>query len=203
MKPDGTVQAPLMVRRVSLDAIHADPANTNTHDARNLAAIVASLREFGQVEPLVVRKGTGRVIGGNGRLEAMRSIGWSHCDVVEIEASEIKAAGLGIALNRTAKLSAFDEQALLRTLAALQSEPDFPTESTGFSDAEVADLLARLGGPGDDPEPEAEPEAEPDAPVEHVTEKWMVVVECRDEADQVAMIERLMAEGREVKAIVA
>ncbi|MBA2557275.1 MAG: hypothetical protein H0V12_08040 [Chloroflexi bacterium] len=40
-----------------------------------MEAIAASLRRFEQVEPLVVQKATGRVIGGNGRLVAMKKLG--------------------------------------------------------------------------------------------------------------------------------
>jgi ParB-like chromosome segregation protein Spo0J len=61
----------LQIRRVALDALHQDPANARAHGPENMAAIEASLARFGQAEPLVVHAGTGRVIGGNGRLAAM------------------------------------------------------------------------------------------------------------------------------------
>ena len=61
----------LAITRVPLDALHLDPANARAHDERNLAAIEASLARFGQAEPLVVQAGTGRVIGGIGRMAAM------------------------------------------------------------------------------------------------------------------------------------
>ena len=78
-------QAALKVRRVPLDSLHLDPANARSHPQENMEAIVASLRRFGQAEPLVVQKRTGRVIGGNGRLVAMKQLGWTECDVVELE----------------------------------------------------------------------------------------------------------------------
>jgi ParB-like chromosome segregation protein Spo0J len=56
---------------VPLDDLHQDPGNVRTHGERNMEAIRESLSQFGQVEPLVVQEKTGRVIGGNGRLEAM------------------------------------------------------------------------------------------------------------------------------------
>ncbi len=55
----------------------------------NLDAIVASLKRFGQVEPLVVQSATGRIIGGNGRVDAMNRPGWAHCDVVHVDTSDI------------------------------------------------------------------------------------------------------------------
>jgi ParB-like chromosome segregation protein Spo0J len=61
----------LTIRRVALDALHFDPANARTHGPENMDAITASLQRIGQLEPLIVHAGTGRVIGGNGRLVAM------------------------------------------------------------------------------------------------------------------------------------
>jgi ParB-like chromosome segregation protein Spo0J len=61
----------LSIRRVPLTELHADAANARTHGDKNLEAIRASLLQFGQAEPLVVQKSTGRVVGGNGRLVVM------------------------------------------------------------------------------------------------------------------------------------
>ena len=119
-----------------LDSLHADPANARQHGDRNLDAIRASLATFGQVEPLVVHAATKRVIGGNGRLTAMRALGWTHADIVEIDVSETQATALGIALNRTAELAEWDEQALGKIL---QSLPDL--EGVGFDDAELKPSL--------------------------------------------------------------
>jgi len=73
------------VRRVSIDSIHLDPGNARSHGDENMAAIEASLRRFGQVEPLVIQQKTGRIIGGNGRVVAMKKLGWTDCDVVYVD----------------------------------------------------------------------------------------------------------------------
>jgi len=98
--------AGLAIRRVPLDSLHLDPSNARLHGPQNMDAIKASLQRFGQAEPLVVQKSSGRVIGGNGRLEAMRALGWTECDVVELEVDDLQATALGIALNRTSELVA-------------------------------------------------------------------------------------------------
>ena len=84
----------LEIKRVSLDSLHQDPANARAHGEKNLDAIVASLHRFGQAEPLVVHGGTGRVIGGNGRLVAMRKLGWTEAEVVELDLSDIEATAV-------------------------------------------------------------------------------------------------------------
>ena len=88
----------LEIHRVSIEALHTDPANARAHDEANLAAIRASLERFGQSEPLVVQASTGRVIGGNGRLAVMQRLGWKACDVVQLDIDDLQATALGIAL---------------------------------------------------------------------------------------------------------
>ena len=138
----------LSVRRVRLDDIHLDLANTNSHNAKNLEAIASSLTRFGQVEPLVVQKSTGRVIGGNGRLEAMKALGMTECDIVEVDFDSTQSTALSIALNRTAELSEWDDDALMRTLESLRDD-GVPVEAAGFSDAELDAMLAGVGGDAD------------------------------------------------------
>ena len=84
----------LVIRRVSLDTLHLDPSNARQHGDANMAAIQASLSRFGQAEPLVVQTSTGRVIGGNGRVAAMRDLGWTECDVVELDLTDLQATAL-------------------------------------------------------------------------------------------------------------
>ncbi len=134
----------LKIRRVKITELHADPANARTHGERNLNAIEDSLKSFGQVEPLVVQKSTGKVIGGNGRLEVMRRAGIEECDVVEVDVDDAKATALGIALNRTAELAEWDDEVLTKLLEALPSEL---LEVSGFNSDDLQELIAELHPP--------------------------------------------------------
>jgi len=137
----------LNLSTVALADLRPDPANPRTHDARNLAAIAASLREHGQVEPLLVQKSTMMVIGGNGRAEAMRSLGWKQARVALLDVSDTEARKLSIALNRTGELAGWDEAVLARHLSDL-SELDtaFDVDALGFSAAEMDALVAAYVG---------------------------------------------------------
>ena len=95
----------LTTKRVPLAQLCLDPANARLHPERNLDSIADSLKRFGQVEPLIVQASTGRVIGGNGRLEVMRSLSWTDCDVVELDVDNLEATALGLALNRSVETS--------------------------------------------------------------------------------------------------
>jgi hypothetical protein len=147
--------ARLEVVRVPLSAIHLDPANARLHGERNLSSIVASLKEFGQVEPLVVQRSSGKIIGGNGRYEAMKHIGWTECDVAYVDIDNVKATALGIALNRTAELAEWDRDVLGGLLKTLENE-DYDVASIGYTDDELRALIDSA----DDGEVVEDPEGE-------------------------------------------
>jgi DNA modification methylase len=157
----------LTVKRVPLAQLVPDPQNARTHDDKNLGAIRSSLTKFGQVEPLVVRKGSNVVIGGNGRLEAMRSLEWTHAAVTWFEGTDAEARALGLALNRTAELAAWDEGRLAAALAEVKAEG--LADAAGWTDDEIAAAVASVTP--------AEPAADPGAEVDRADEllaKWKV-----------------------------
>lgn len=127
-------------KRVKLDELHEDPANARLHPDENLADIRASLKEFGQVEPLVVQKSSGKVIGGNGRLKVMRELGWAECDVAYVDMDNAKSTALGIALNRAGERAEWNEE-------QLQSLIDELDGNEGELDAMLAELEAELDKP--------------------------------------------------------
>ena len=131
------------VRRVPIADLHHDPANVRSHDKRNIEAIAGSLARFGQQKPIVVDP-TGVVIAGNGTLEAARSLGWESIVVVESDLSGAERTAYAIADNRTAELASWDEESLS---AMLQSMDDDLRHVTGFSDDDIATLLASVEPP--------------------------------------------------------
>jgi DNA modification methylase len=161
----------LTIRRVALDALIPDPANARTHGPENMDAITASLQRFGQCEPLVVHAGTGRVIGGNGRLAAMKKLGWTEADVVELDLNAVDATALGIALNRTGELAEWDDEALSKLLASLRDEGAL--DGVGFSNAELDELLAQFDD-GTNDVADVEPGDPPADPVSRLGDLWVL-----------------------------
>lgn len=105
----------------STEQLTLDPRNTRKHGSRNLAAVRASLKEFGQQQPLLVDK-RGVVICGNGRLEAMRQLGWEEAWVEVTNLTGAEALAYAVADNRTAELAEWDYEELAQQLAALKQE---------------------------------------------------------------------------------
>lgn len=120
----------LKVRRVKLTELVEDVGNPRRHDERDLAATEASLKAHGQVDPLVVQKGTMRLIAGHGRKEAMRRLGWKQAEIVEVECDDTEFRALSIRLNRTGELAGWSAGVLEAALSELAEAgwgnlPDF------------------------------------------------------------------------------
>lgn len=137
----------MQIKQVPLDSISQDPANVRKHNERNIDAIVASLRAFGQQTPIVV-DARGVILKGNGTYEAARKLGWENIGVVFTELSGSSATAYAIADNRTSELGEWDLPALGKQLESLETE-GFNIETLAFDETYLAfasDLNA------DDPE---------------------------------------------------
>ena len=141
------------VKLVKIDSLILDPKNARTHDDRNLSTIGSSLDKFGQVEMLVVQKGSGRVIAGHGRIEAAKALGEESLYVNEIECTDVEAKDLAIRLNRSAELASWNNPQLAESLAELQFE-DIEIADLGFSQIEFDALVERSSEPKETTAPE-------------------------------------------------
>lgn len=134
-------RSPLKIKTVPISELVTDPENARVHEAKNLDSIIGSLRHFGQVEPLVVQKGTGKVIGGNGRLVAMQQLGWADAKIVELDIEDREATALGLALNRTGELAGWDFEKLAELTQSLASQ-DFDLSSIGWTSDDLSPIWA-------------------------------------------------------------
>lgn len=97
-----------------------DPSNVRKHGRKNLDAIKASLRKFGQQKPIVV-DAKGIVLAGNGTLAAAQELGWTEIDIIRTQLEGVEATMFAIADNRTAELAEW-EDSLNDVLKSLQDE---------------------------------------------------------------------------------
>lgn len=139
----------MKLETVAIDSLSLDPANLRKHSARNLDAIGASLRRFGQQKPIVVNA-QNVVLAGNGTLTAARAIGWKEIKIVRSELAGTQATAFGIADNRSAELAEW-ENSLGEVLASLRLD-NFPLEEIGFDEAEFAKLHPPAFEPGTEEE---------------------------------------------------
>ncbi|MBX3467171.1 MAG: DNA modification methylase [Planctomycetes bacterium] len=142
-----------------IEGLRLDPRNARRHPEVNMAAIQASLERFGQRKPAVANRRTGIVLAGNGLVTAARALGWDQVAVVWTDDDETTATAYGIADNRTADLSMFDDAVLADLLREVEDE--YPPADLGFTLDEVEALVRRVeaetgtgGGGGGQPAPE-------------------------------------------------
>jgi DNA modification methylase len=111
----------MKLQTVLIGKISLDPANVRTHDEKNINAIVASLKRFGQQKPIVLDSNN-IVRAGNGTLEAAKRLGWKTIKAVKSELQKEELIAYAIADNRTAELADWDDEALTQQLLILDDE---------------------------------------------------------------------------------
>lgn len=180
----------LLVQRLPIRRIRAAAYNPRKHlraSDPEYQAIKRSIQSFGLVDPLIWNKRTGNLVGGHQRLKVLRDeFGASEVDVSVVDLGPAEEKALNLALNRVG--GTWDEGALADLLGELRAEIDLA--ATGFTQAEIDELLAR-GGPVD-----SEPAAGPSL-------VHRIIIECRNEPEQRSLLERLTAEGLSCRATIS
>jgi len=139
------------------------------HNDHAVAAVAASIREYGFRQPIVVDE-DGVIVVGSTRFKAALQLGLQTVPVhvaTGLTPAQLKA--YRIADNKTAELADWDQDLLVQELAALQ-KMDFDLDLVGFSADELQDLFQAEVGPGlTDPD---EVPAPPDEPVTRPGDLW-------------------------------
>lgn len=181
---------------VPIHLVSADPGNLREHNDKNLRATMHSLRTYGQRKPIVcnvVQEGDQlRLVteAGAGTLDAAIRLGWHYIAISRETDDEATARNYSVADNRTGDLSGWRNRDLLEHL---RMQDMLTREALGFDDGDLQKLLKKVEGKGSKPD-------SPDAAPQLGGVKYRVVVEklngqLLSEAEQVALLQRLQAEG--------
>lgn len=155
----------------SLDKLVPYDRNPRTHAAEQVSQIAASIVEFGFLNPILVDTDAG-IIAGHGRLQAAKQLGLAQVPVVVLDhLTENQKRAYLIADNKLALNAGWDEELLRAEITALAAEK-FDLPLMGFSDDELADLLADSNAATGNTDEDAVPEV----PVEPVTKTGDVYV---------------------------
>jgi len=174
-----------------------DPKNARRHPERNLEVIADLLGQVGAARSIVIDE-EGVVLAGNGVLAAAGRAGIEKVRVVDADGKTLVAVRrsgltrrqktqLAVGDNRSNELSTWEGPAL----TGLVEEVGLDLAEIGFTPEELAKLNAELGSDN------------PASPVEEATigESFQVVVECRDEAEQQHVYDRLVGEGLQCRVL--
>ncbi len=137
---------PLETNLVSIDEIKPYPGNPRVNDEA-VAAVAASIREFGFRQPIVVDADS-VVVVGHTRLLAARKLGLERVPVhVATDLTPEQARAYRLADNKTGEIATWDLEALALELSGLR-EGGYDLGLLGFDEGELASLLAPTGTVG-------------------------------------------------------
>jgi ParB-like chromosome segregation protein Spo0J len=146
MTSAAAVQVPQFSFR-NVDELVPYANNARTHSEAQVAQIAASIAEFGFNAPVLI-DGANGIIAGHGRVMAAKKLGLVQVPVIELShMTEAQKRAYIIADNKIALNAGWDEEKLAAEIAALSDVGVINIETLGFSEDEVASLLA---GHGDD-----------------------------------------------------
>lgn len=115
--------------------------NSRTHSPEQVAQIMASIREFGWTNPVLIDE-HGGVIAGHGRIMAARELGMDEVpSIVLTGLTDAQKRAYIIADNKLALNAGWDDAMLRLELEALRSL-DFELELTGFSMEDIDMFIA-------------------------------------------------------------
>ena len=183
---------PDSIEHLPTDALVPYARNSRTHSPEQVAQIAASIKEFGFTNPVLI-DANNTLIAGHGRVMAAQSIGLPTVPAIRLaHLTDAQRRAYVIADNKLAENAGWDMATLAREVEDLSGE-DYSLDLLGFTTAELEGLL------GQEPPP-----PEPAAPSPGIVyqEKYAVLVDCKDEADQQRIFEQLTAGGMACKVLV-
>ena len=116
------IASPIQIEQVPIGNLHPDPVNPRRISDQELEALTRSIRQFGLIDPIIVRREDKTIIGGHQRLLAARRLGYETVPVIYVDLSLEQARLLNIALNKIS--GSFDQELLARLLSDLNKVPD-------------------------------------------------------------------------------
>jgi len=145
--------------------------NAKKHDPEQVAKLAGSIREFGFNNPVLIDQSNG-IIAGHGRVMAAIKLGLESVPVIRLShLSETQRRAYILADNKLAELGGgWDEEMLKVELEAIK-ESDLDHLLTGFSDEEMAELLAETNQLNGDPDEVPET---PDDPITKPGDLWIL-----------------------------
>jgi ParB-like chromosome segregation protein Spo0J len=156
--------------------------NARKHSAAQINKIVASIREFGFLAPVIIDANNG-IVAGHGRILAAQKLKLTNVPCVRAAyLSEAQKRAYVLADNRLALESEWDEEMLALEFTDLKSE-DFDSLLTGFDEKEIKKLLTAC----------VEETKSLDKDV--IASRFEILCELKDEKGQEALFDELTKRG--------
>ena len=180
----------------SIKSLKQDPKNARKRTAQSKHLIEESLKRYGAARSIVIDE-TDRILAGNGTIDAANRSGIDKVRIIETDGDEIIAVrrkglseeekvGLALADNRTSDLSEWDAQ----MLAQLSTEHDI---LPWFSEDDISEILGKEDADFDPDDPEDQSGK--------IDDVFQIIVNCTSEEEQTTLLNRLLEENYECRAL--
>lgn len=180
--------AELQIEQVPLGDLIPDENNARTHGEEQVRQLTRSIAEFGFINPVIVDDDL-NVVAGHGRLMAAQQLGLERVPVIRASHLTPEQVKLyRIADNKLALNAGWDEHLLTVGLGELM-DAGLDVELTGFSLDEIGDLLDPKTG------------ADRSGSVIVGGDRFLLLVDCGNEATQAQMFDEMKERGYEVKVM--
>lgn len=176
----------LTMATLPLADLKPNPRNYRKHPEEQIEQLAASIKEFGQPRPILVRKENSMIVGGHGVSMAMHAAGKTEARVLLWDVDQDTADAFMIADNEHSK-NAIDDDEMLAALMRQMDRDDYT--ALGMDDNRVEKLLdpdKLSGGSG---------AGAGDGGI------CQILVDCENEAHQAALLEKFNNEGLQCRAL--
>jgi ParB-like chromosome segregation protein Spo0J len=174
-----------------IDRPRDSAANARVHPDKQILELRSSLREYGQVWPILVREDD-EIIAGHGRRVAAKLEGFTEIKVLVARGwTEQQCRAFALLDNRIPLNADWDAAKLAKELASLRDD-GVKLLDIGFSKGDLARLL-----------PTAEAAARREAAMQSFQPVYQVLIECADEHEQLRVLTKLQEDGINCRALIA
>lgn len=157
MKTSPALNKDINVTWRPIDKLRPYASNARTHSDEQIEKIVASIREFGWTNPILVDE-TGTIVAGHARLRAATKAELTEVPVIELKnLTPAQVRAYVLADNQLSIFGAGWDEALLRVELQELKAADFDLDLMGFDSKELDEMM--FEPPGDDKDPDAVPAA--------------------------------------------
>ena len=156
--------------------------NSRTHSEEQINQIAASIKEFGFTSPILIDE-QGGVIAGHGRIMAAKKLGLTDAPCIVLEGlTEAQKKAYVIADNQLPMNAEWDLDKLKLEIENLE-ELDFDISLLGFDDDFLNSIFENIV------------DSDSDIKEQKYSEKFSLVIECKDEIEQEMLYHKLSSEG--------
>ncbi|MCD8308906.1 MAG: site-specific DNA-methyltransferase [Clostridia bacterium] len=152
-----------------------NPKNPNQHDDKQVALLASIIESTGWRQPITISKRSGFIVKGHGRLMAAAKKGWTQVPVDYQEyANDAEEWADLIADNRLAELSTLDTGRLVDLINDMDTG-EAPIELTGYTEEDIAEIIASLEGADDTMDNKADAVEKPsNIPMSQAGDLWLL-----------------------------